>query len=373
MGLVLGLTACQPQAGARTETTEKAGAEAAEAPGGNGENAAGGTEASGGNGENAAGGAEAPGGSGENAAGAAQASGGAGEMPAFSYNITMPTGSMGGSYYTIGTAMSEIFTSNMNGVTISASAANTSDNIAALTNNETMIAMAGAPDYVFVMEELPTESGDIDSVGVFNQLVSVIVVKADSPYQTLDDLVGKKINLGAAGSGQCLFNQALIQAAGHTEKDFNCEYLSQGDASEAFAEGKLDAVFAFISLPASAITQMTATSQCRILQLDEAFLEKFADEYPYYKMCDVTPEMLPDCGGGEATYRSVSQYGELLVRKDADEDFVYWLTRTLYENHEKLIAAAPGASVCTAENAVKNTSFNLHAGAQRYFRETGLQ
>lgn len=349
MGLVLGLTACQqkapqPQTGAQTETAEKAGAGAAETPGGNG----------------------------ENAAGAAQASGGAGEMPAFSYNITMPTGSMGGSYYTIGTAMSEIFTSNMNGVTISASAANTSDNIAALTNNETMIAMAGAPDYVFVMEELPTESGDIDSVGVFNQLVSVIVVKADSPYQTLDDLVGKKINLGAAGSGQCLFNQALIQAAGHTEKDFNCEYLSQGDASEAFAEGKLDAVFAFISLPASAITQMTATSRCRILQLDEAFLEKFADEYPYYKMCDVTPEMLPDCGV-EATYRSVSQYGELLVRKDADEDFVYWLTRTLYENYEKLIAAAPGASVCTAENAVKNTSFNLHAGAQRYFRETGLQ
>ena len=114
MGLVLGLTACQPQAGARTETTEKAGAEAAEAPGGNGENAA-------------------------------------------------------------------------------------------LTNNETMIAMAGAPDYVCVMEELPTESGDIDSVGVFNQLVSVIVVKADSPYQTLDDLVGKKINLGAAGSASvCL-------------------------------------------------------------------------------------------------------------------------------------------------------------------------
>lgn len=349
MGLVLGLTACQqkapqPQTGAQTETAEKAGAGTAETPGGNGENAAGGAEAS----------------------------GGAGEMPAFSYNITMPTGSMGGSYYTIGTAMSEIFTSNMSGVTISASAANTSDNIAALTNNETMIAMAGAPDYVFVMEELPTESGDIDSVGVFNQLVSVIVVKADSPYQTLDDLVGKKINLGAAGSGQCLFNQALIQAAGHTEKDFNCEYLSQGDASEAFAEGKLDAVFAFISLPASAITQMTATSQCRILQLDEAFLEKFADEYPYYKMCDVTPEMLPDCGV-EATYRSVSQYGELLVRKDADEDFVYWLTRTLYENYEKLIAAAPGASVCTAENAVKNTSFNLHAGAQRYFRETGLQ
>lgn len=302
----------------------------------------------------------------------AENSGEAVDMPVFDYNITMPTGSMGGSYYTIGTAMSEIFTSNLKGVTVSASAANTSDNIAALVNDETMIAMAGAPDYVFVMEELPTDSQDIDSVGVFNQLVSVIVVKADSSYNSIDDLVGKKINMGAAGSGQCLFNQALLNAAGYTEKDFNCEYLSQGDASEAFAEGKLDAVFAFISLPASAITQMTATSDCRILQLDEEFLSKFADEYPYYKTCEVTPEMVPDCGVTE-TYQSVSQYGELLVRKDADEEFIYWLTRTLYENYEKLISAAPGASVCTAENAVNNTSFHLHPGAQRYFEEIGLQ
>lgn len=294
-----------------------------------------------------------------------------GDMPEFSYNITMPTGSMGGSYYTIGTAMSELFTSNMKGVTISASAANTSDNIAALINGETMIAMAGAPDYVFVMEELPTESEDICSIGVFNQLVSVIVVKASSAYNSIDDLVGKKINMGAAGSGQCLFNQALLKAAGYTEKDFNCEYMSQGDASEAFAEGKLDAVFAFISLPASAITQMTATSDCRILTLEEAFLDKFAEEYPYYKICEVTPEMVPDCGV-TANYKSLSQYGELLTQKDADEEFIYWLTRTLYDNHDKLILAAPGASVCTAENAVEYTAFNLHAGAQRYFKETGL-
>ncbi len=297
---------------------------------------------------------------------------GAAQMPEFNYNITMPTGSMGGSYYTIGTAMSEIFTSGMNGVTVSASAANTSDNIAALVNNETVMAMAGAPDYVFVMEELPTESADISSIGVFNQLVSVIVVNADSPYQNIDDLAGKKINMGAAGSGQCLFNQALLKAAGYSEKDFKCEYLSQGDASEAFAEGKLDAVFAFISLPASAITQMTATSDCRILKPDPDFLNKFAEEYPYYKLCEVDPESVPDCGVTEA-YPSVSQYGELLVRTDADEEFVYWLAKTLYEHYDKLIAAAPGASVCTAENSVKYTAFNLHPGAERYFKELGLK
>jgi TRAP transporter TAXI family solute receptor len=293
------------------------------------------------------------------------------EMPSFDYNITMPTGSMGGSYYTIGSAMSELFTSNMKGVTISSSAANTSDNIASLNDKEAILAMAGAPDYVFLLDELPTDSTEISSIGVFNQLVSVIVVKEGSNYQKIDDLVGKKINLGSAGSGQYLFNKALLNAAGYSESDFQCEYMSQGDASEAFAEGKLEAVFAFISLPASAITQMAVTTKCRILQLDENFLSNFLDKYTYYKTCEVTPEVVPGMGVARS-YQTGSQYGELLVRNDTDEEFVYWLTRTLYENYDALIASAPGASVCTAENSVKYSAFNIHPGAQRYFKEKGL-
>ena len=293
------------------------------------------------------------------------------EMPKFDYHITLPTGSMGGSYYTIGTAMSELFTSKMNGVTISASAANTSDNIAALMNEETTMAFAGAPDYVLINESDPRESPDICSIGVFNQLVSVIVVRADSEFNSISDLVGKKINLGSAGSGQYLFNKALLEAAGYSEDDFRCEYMSQGDASEAFAEGKLEAVFAFISLPANAITQMTTVAKCKILRPSEDILKKLTEKYPYYKICTVQPDVVPDLGVTEP-FNSVSQYGEFLVLKKVDNEFVYWLTKTLFENYDRLVAAAPGASVCTAENAVKYTSFNLHEGAKRYFKEKGL-
>jgi TRAP transporter TAXI family solute receptor len=293
------------------------------------------------------------------------------EMPTFNYNITMPTGSMGGSYYTIGSAMSELFTSNMKGVTISSSAANTSDNIASLIDKEAILAMAGAPDYVFLLDGLPTDSTEISSIGVFNQLVSVIVVRENSNYKKIGDLVGKKINLGSAGSGQYLFNQALLNAAGYSESDFQCEYMSQGDASEAFAEGKLEAVFAFISLPATAITQMAVTTKCRILELDEDFLHNFLNKYTYYKICEVTPEVVPGMGVTQP-YQTGSQYSELLVRNDTDEEFVYWLARTLYENYDALITAAPGASVCTGENSVKYSAFNLHPGAQRYLKEKGL-
>ena len=290
----------------------------------------------------------------------------------FDYSLTIYTGSMGGSYYTIGTAMSELFSSNIPGATIGAASSTSGENIGMLYNGEAQIAMAGAPDYVDVLEELPTESDVINSIGVFNQLASVIFVRADSPYQTLEDLKGKKIQVGAAGTGQCIFNLCLLEAAGFSASDFKVEYMSQGDASEAFVEGKLEAVFLFASLPASAVTQMTSAAKVRIIQLDDEILNTVSEKYPYYKIAEATPEQLPDTGL-EAPYKTLTQYGELLVRADLDEDFVYALTSTLYEQHDALIEAAPGAAVCTAENTVANTSFNLHPGAVRYFQEKGLQ
>lgn len=177
--------------------------------------------------------------------------------------------------------------------------------------------------------------------------------------------------MGVAGSGQCIFNLALIEALGYTVDDFRVEYLSQGDASTALVEGKLDACFVFASLPASAITQITASEKVRIIQLDDEFMESFSSQYPYYKIASVEPSMVPDCGIS-SPYNTLTQYGELLVNADLEEDFVYTVAKTLYENYDELINSAPGASVCTAENSVSYSSFNLHPGAQRYFKEIDL-
>ena len=309
--------------------------------------------------------------SGENSGSGAVSSSGDSSSPSFDYSLTLYAGSMGGSYYTIATAMSEIFSSNIEGTTIGAASATAGDNIVMVESGEAEIAMAGAPDYVDVMGGDPKESEGIRTMGVFNQLASVIVVRADSDYQSIDDLVGQKIQIGAAGTGQCLFNLALLDAAGYTPDDFSVEYMSQGDASEAFVEGKLEACFVFASLPASAITQMTSAVDCRIIPLSDELMNSVVEEYPYYKIAEVTPEQVPDCGV-EANYNTLTAFGELLVNTDLDEDFVYTLSKTLYENYDNLIAAAPGAEVCTAENAVEFSSFTLHPGTVRYLEEIGL-
>lgn len=168
--------------------------------------------------------------------------------------FTMPTGSMGGSYYSSGTAMAQVLNSHVDGMDMSVSASNTQDNIATLLSGESQIAMSGGADYNAVMEAMPADDDTICSMGVFNQTVSMIVVSGKSDYQTLADLKGKKIQMGSSGSGQCLMNMALIAEDGMTPDDFSPEYMSQSDGTQAFTEGKVEANLITSGVPSSLLT-----------------------------------------------------------------------------------------------------------------------
>lgn len=286
--------------------------------------------------------------------------------------FTMPTGSMGGSYYSSGTAMAQVLNSHVDGMDMSVSASNTQDNIATLLSGESQIAMSGGADYNAVMEAMPADDDTICSMGVFNQTVSMIVVSGKSDYQTLADLKGKKIQMGSSGSGQCLMNMALIAEDGMTPDDFSPEYMSQSDGTQAFTEGKVEANLITSSVPSSLLTQISASDpDFRILTWDEEFLDKVVADYPYYKVCTVDPADL-GCKSITEPVKMVAFYGELLVRADVDEDLVYNMCKALYENQEELVNAYAGCSFMTPENTVEFTSFNLHPGAVRYFTEIGV-
>lgn len=287
-------------------------------------------------------------------------------------NFTLPTGSMGGSYYSSGTAMAQVFNTHVEGVEMSVSASNSQDNIGMLESGEVDFAMASGSDYYAVMEDMPINSSTICSMGVFNQNVSLIAVSGKSEYHTLSDLQGKKIQMGASGSGQCLLNQALIETLGMATDDFACEYMSQTDGTQAFIEGKVEANMIASGIPSSLLTQISASDpDYRILTWDESFLNEFVEKYSYYKICTVNPGEV-ECASLTQAIQLPAFYGELLVRADMDEDVVYGMCKAMYENYDEMCLAYAGCSFCTPENTIKFSSYHLHPGAQRYFAEIGI-
>jgi hypothetical protein len=63
---------------------------------------------------------------------------------------------------------------------------------------------------------------------------------------------------------------------------------------------------------------------------------------------------------------------QLLVRADADPDFVYTVTRTIYENRERIAEIHPAGREITPERAAMDIGIPYHEGSIRYFNEIGI-
>lgn len=70
-----------------------------------------------------------------------------------------------------------------------------------------------------------------------------IVTTAKTGIKTLADVKGKRVAVGAAGSGTEANARQIMEMAGITYKDIKPQYLSFGEASSALKDGNVDVAF----------------------------------------------------------------------------------------------------------------------------------
>jgi TRAP transporter TAXI family solute receptor len=286
--------------------------------------------------------------------------------------FVIPTGSMGGSYYTSGTVLAELINKNVKGAEVSIRASGTQENIAMIVNKEVPMAISSGMDYNAVMQAIPQKSKDICTIMVLNQLYQIVVVPKNSPANSLADLKGKKIQMGDRRSGQYLFNKSLLQSMGLKESDFKAEYMSQSDAATSFTEGKLGANLITTALPSPSMTQMaTGGKGIKIITFNEKVLNKFVKKYPFYNVIDVPADKFPDCNIKE-TAKIPMMWSELLVGAKVSDELVYNVTKAINEHYQEMVKSYRGLQYATPENTIKYSSFKLHPGARKYYKEIGL-
>jgi hypothetical protein len=55
------------------------------------------------------------------------------------------------------------------------------------------------------------------------------------------------------------------------------------------------------------------------------------------------------------------------------EETVYLMTKSMFENLDQMVAAHGAAKSIKLENAVKGMPLPVHPGAERYYKEKGIQ
>ena len=289
--------------------------------------------------------------------------------------IKFPTAGASGALYSVGAAITNMWNTNIPFVRASSQAsAGGIDNLNQIADGESQVSIAISSNC------WQSYNGTDSFEGRANQNLRVIaglylnpnqvVVTEKSGIKNLTDVRGKRFAVAASGSsveGEC---RNHFTAAGLTyPDDIRAEYISFTDSSELLANGQIDGAWIMSGIPAPAVSQ-TLSSGCRLLDIDEKTIEVLKAEYPWYVTYVIPAGSYPN---QKDDIQTTAIKMVLFCSADLDEETVYMLTKTLWENIGELGASQSSLRGLTPQEAVRDIAgLPLHEGAQRYYREIGV-
>ncbi|MFD0788563.1 TAXI family TRAP transporter solute-binding subunit, partial [Micromonospora azadirachtae] len=178
------------------------------------------------------------------------------------------------------------------------------------------------------------------------------------PVHTIADLRGRRVSLGAAGSGTEITATRLLNVAGLSGDLIHRARLNLDESVAALRSGRIDAFFFSGGLPVRAIADLALGSPTRIVDLGdwtEPLRERYGDVY--------VSRDIPRSVYGVDPVTTVADPNFLIVRTDLPEPLVRNVTRLLMERRSELAAAHPAAGRMSPRSAIATSPLPLHPGA----------
>ena len=205
------------------------------------------------------------------------------ENPKF---LSMLTGGTGGTYYPLGGAIAKII-SDETGIKTDALSSNASaDNIIAVNNGEAEIAFTQTDVAAYAIDGVNNFEGKkvegIQALGSLYPETVQIVTTDKSGIKTVNDLKGKKVSVGAPGSGTYVSAEQILEVYGLNMNDIRAQHLDFGESVGGIQDGNIDAAFITAGTPTGAVEQLTATAKVNVLPIDGEEAKKLIDKYPFY-------------------------------------------------------------------------------------------
>src|SRR3954453_10174743 len=294
-------------------------------------------------------------------------SGSEAEKPEF---ISVLTGGTGGTYYPLGGSFANIISEETGIETNAETSGASAENMTTLKDGDAEIAFSQThiPAYA-KKEKLMFEGGAIDNVQAIGTLYPEtiqIVTTEKSGIKSVEDLKGKKVSVGAPGSGTALNAAQILEVYDMTFEDIQKQDLSFDESTAGIQDGIIDAAFVTAGTPTGAVEGLSATEDIIIVPIEQDKIDSLIEEYPYY----VKDEVPKGTYGLAAAVPTVAVQAMLVVRDDLSEDVVYDITKAIFENLDQVTHAK--AKLIKVENALNGVGIDVHPGAQKYYDEKGV-
>jgi uncharacterized protein len=288
--------------------------------------------------------------------------------------ISLGTATPGGGFPLFGNNFAEVV--NSADPTLSIEPRNTKgsyENIPMLEGGQLDLALvAGEPAYE-AFKGIGRPRTNLKILTAMYSSPGMFVVRADSPYRTIRDLVGQPIAFGAKGSGLPVMSRFMLDGLGlKQDEDFKSIYLDHaGDGPAMVLDGRVAALWgAGIGWPGFT-TLASSAAGARFIAPDAEEIARIRARHAFLKPMTVPPGSYPN---QSAPIASLGSWSFVLARADLPDDVAYHLAKTLHGAEGALCRKLAQACETTAENTVAAAPelALIHPGVMKYFREIGL-
>lgn len=289
--------------------------------------------------------------------------------------LTFATGGTSGVYFPLGGAIAQVLTSKSNGqLSITAQASGASgENMRLIESGDVNMAMVqndvadSAYNGTAPFKEKLTNARAI--ARLYPEYLHIVASK-ESGVTTMAQFKGKKISVGARGSGNELNCRQIFATFGLDYNNVKPIFLPYGQTAEQFKDRQLDGFIFTIGTPNPAIQDITTAQDVQFIALDTASMDKIVASFPYLVKDSIPAGVYK---GQKDAVPTLSVQAILVVNKDMPDDVAYTLTKTLFENLPDVAKAHNKGNEISLKHAKDGITIPFHPGAEKYFSEKGMK
>ncbi len=222
-------------------------------------------------------------------------------------------------------------------------------------------------------------SSDFEEAGAWEDLRAVfsihpepftLVARSDAGIASLDDLEGKRVNIGNPGSGTQASMQIMLDALGWERSAFSlAAELRPDEHGPALCDNQIDAFYYAVGHPSANIADPTTTCGAQIVPIEGEAIDKLVADNPYYASVSIPGGLYT---GNDEDIPTYGVLATLVASTEISEDAVYNLVKSVFDNFDAFRQLHPAFANLEPESMVSDgNSAPLHPGAERYYREQG--
>jgi len=199
-----------------------------------------------------------------------------------------------------------------------------------------------------------------------------VVVARESGIDTLEDLKGKRVNLGIPESAVRLAGETLIENLGWSGQDFaEVTELSMEQQVDALCAGLIDAFIIPTSHPNGVVAAATEGCLGKLIDVAGPAVERLLAEWPFYAVAEIPGGLYR---GNPEPVRSFGVRATLVTLESLPPEVVYQIVKSVFDDLEDLRRQHPALSHLTSTEMIgAGNTAPLHDGAAVFFREHGLR